>query len=312
MIVQINNNTVKLPDFIIAGAAKAGSTTLTYFLKQHPLIEIPVKEPGFFAFYDVSEHLIDSDTRKKQIVQLDKYLELYKDIQENKIIGDASVVYLNYAERSIKNIKKIYGDRVGDLKIILILRHPVDRAFSNYMMLVRNGIEKLEFSEAIKPEIVQQRISRRIGYDYLGNSMYADKLESIINEFPKTKILFSEDLKNPELVLNAILNFLDADDQHNINTNLHLNPSGVPKNQKMINVLRGDSLAKRILKKIIPDNKQHLLINLKSKMYGKMVDKQEIDPELRKQLTDYFYKDIQKTQLLTGRDLSHWTNLNKT
>ena len=141
----------KLPNFLIVGAAKSGTSSLHQYLLQHPDIFMPtfneeglsLKEPQF---------LIKSKVEKRLhfgIWEWKEYLSIFEDVEEQKVIGEASVFYLYYYEEAIKNIKSRLGN---DVKIIILLRNPVDRAFSAFLHVSKSVKESLSFEDALAQE----------------------------------------------------------------------------------------------------------------------------------------------------------------
>lgn len=306
MKLFLNGKSLNAPDFLIVGAAKSGTTSLAFFLKQHPQVAMPRKEPGFFSFYNRPEEEIPAGIRDRQIYKLDDYINLYKTVSATKKICDSSVAYLTHYKHTIENIKSLYGNRSNDIKFVIILRQPIERAFSHYLMFVKNQLEDLPFEEAIKPENVALRIHEQSGYDYLGNSMYYERVKAFVENFPQVKIYLTEDLKKSNL-LEDFLDYLELEKGHKINTQVKLNPSGIPKNGSMIKALHGRNKVKQAMKRLLPDKLQYYLIASKSALMERSIERVELDKDLKVQLTQkHFLQDIEQLQNLLQRDLSHW------
>lgn len=309
MILQADKKRVHFPDILIFGAAKSGTTSLAFFLKQHPDVVMPVKEPGFFAYHGRPESEIPTGIRDYQITDFEQYTSMYSKAGEGKMICDASVAQFSNHAHTLKNIKDIYGDRNSELKTMVILRHPVDRAFSHYLMFLKNGLEHLPFEEAIRPEIVESRISEQLGFDYLGGSMYAERLAAFKSVFPDMKVYFTEELKDTRGVLNDFLEYCGLRTDVKIDTSVKLNPSGIPKKKGLIKLLHRRSALKTLMKKYLPDRLQFKLIAAKSGLLEKSIERVSIDPALKAELTEKFFaEDIRKVEALTGKSLSHWYN----
>ena len=149
-----------LPNFILVGAIKSGTTSLYHYLNEHPQIYMPrIKEPRFFT----SSALLKKEKFNNKFLKrfapapinnLDDYKSLYSNVKNEIAVGEASPQYLFTYETTIPLIKKY----LGDIKIILILRNPVDRAYSAYKHTRRNDPnapylhEKLSFIDALKDE----------------------------------------------------------------------------------------------------------------------------------------------------------------
>ena len=129
------------PNFFIVGVAKAGTTSLSEWLKQHPQIYIPaLKEPRYFAS-DLVDPIVRNVVRTKE-----DYLALFVKARNHKARGEASTSYFTHWQQVPERIKRT----IPDARIIILLRDPVERAYSSYLMLVRQGYETLPFSEAVR------------------------------------------------------------------------------------------------------------------------------------------------------------------
>ncbi len=306
MQLHIDDQKVNFPDVLILGAAKSGTTSMAFYLKQHPDVYMPRKEPGFFAFHGLDRKSIPSGIRDRQIVEVDEYARMYQQVGYTQKICDASVAQFTMHKQTIANAEKYYGDRIGDVRAFIILRHPVDRAFSQYLMFLKNGLEDLSFEEAIKPENVAARIGRQLGFDYLGGSMYADRVRDLKAAFPRLTVYLTSDLHDDDF-LESFLNHCDLRTDVDIDTKTRLNPSGVPKNKGMIKALQQRSKFKEALKRVLPDKVQFRLTAMKSALIEKSVERAAIDPELKVSLTrEIFHEDISELERIIERDLSLW------
>ena len=139
-----------LPNFLVIGAAKSGTSSLYMYLKQHPEIYMsPIKEPHFFSFDDESKMTKGpGDPIHKAITNFDDYQAQFDGVTDEKAIGEASTSYL-YRPEAPGRIHAM----LPDAKLIVILRNPVDRAFSAYMHVVRDKREtSKDFAEALSKE----------------------------------------------------------------------------------------------------------------------------------------------------------------
>jgi len=314
MLIKLNGKQVKLPDFFMPGAGKSGTTSLARYLAQHPEIYIPaLKEPQFFAFWgvDFKNHYPKPFPYVKE---LDEYISLFKDANDDELIGEASTWYSIplTAQRSIDNIKKIYGKYTENLKFIFIIRNPIERIFSAYLMYYEMGIENLPFEEAISFQVCETRINNgyRLELNYINNMLIANVIEIYFKEFPREniKICLYEDLKEKPLwLLKDIFRFLDINDNY-IPPNLGVpyNPSGIPKSplHKLVyRLLISYNPLKPLAKKLLSEEVSYKIAH---KLRKNFYIKPEIPPGVRKKLLDIFREDILKLQDLIDRDLSHW------
>ena len=116
-----------LPNFLIIGSAKGGTSSLHYYLRQHPQIFMPdLKEPRFFALEGETLNFQNPDSaiNHDSVTNLREYKNLFANAINEIGIGEASPLYL-YSEKAVRRIKHY----VPDAKLIVILRNPVDRSF---------------------------------------------------------------------------------------------------------------------------------------------------------------------------------------
>ena len=137
-----------LPNFLVIGAAKSGTTSFFTYLGQHPDIFIsPVKDPNFFAFSGESPldyHISDIPWVLGSVRKIENYKALFSRATFHSAIGEASGTYL-FHPRAAERIYRF----IPDAKLIAILRNPVDRAYSAWLMHQRRGKEKRPFQEIL-------------------------------------------------------------------------------------------------------------------------------------------------------------------
>ncbi len=107
MLVNVKGKELNLPDILILGAAKSGTTSLAFFLKQHPDVYMPRKEPGFFAYHDREATEIPSGIRDRQIVDLKEYTDMYAGVGGSQKICDSSVAQFTNHKHTLRNIKAL-------------------------------------------------------------------------------------------------------------------------------------------------------------------------------------------------------------
>ncbi|MFX1500829.1 MAG: sulfotransferase domain-containing protein [Promethearchaeota archaeon] len=215
---KLSRNTRILPDFVIIGAMKCGTSSLINYLTQHPYIKIPLfqKEVHFFdRNFDKGINWYRSFFPSR----IYKYI-FTKIKKRNFLTGEKSPLYIFHPLVP----KRLYKT-LPNSKIILLLRNPVNRAYSHYNHSVRNGRDKLTFEEAIKLEperlkgeknkILKFKNYRSIkysSYSYLSRGHYLEQIKEWRRYFPKQQILIikSEDLfKTPQVVMNKVYDFLN-------------------------------------------------------------------------------------------------------
>ncbi len=158
------------PNFFVIGAARSGTTSLYHYLKQHPQIYIsPVKEPRFFAFKGVADNLDSyyepsgSDIVKESITSFEAYCALFQGVSCEKAIGEASPLYL-WSSKACENIHQT----IPDAKLIAILRDPVERAFSHFLLNKESNC----FAQAVQDELSHVRDGWFSGWRHIARGFY--------------------------------------------------------------------------------------------------------------------------------------------
>lgn len=301
---------MNLPNFLIIGAAKSGTTSLYSYLNQHPQIYFsPFKEPRFFALegltidYQGPAQVIN----EKAINTIDEYQKLFSEVEDQIAVGEASTLYL-YSKDAPQKIKQY----IPDVKLIAILRNPIDRAYSSYSHLVRDGFETLSFKQALEEE--KQRIDRNWPplWHYQQRGFYYQQLARYYDIFPSEQIrvyLYDDFIRNAKKVTVDIFNFLGVDADFTANTSQKMNVSGVPKNKAFHKIITQDNPLKSLVKQLLP---QDLRKQLYKKIKSSNLEKQSaMSSEVRRQLADTYQEDINKLEKLLDRDLSSWLNYAK-
>jgi hypothetical protein len=292
-----------LPNFLIIGASKCGTTALYYYLKQHPEISFPsLKEPKYFSSINEKfphNGVGDSSVDKYAIKTLDQYKNLFSKI-ENKRVGEASPDTIYFHAKTAPHVKEI----LGDIPVIIILREPVKRAFSAFMYLKRDSREPLSFIDGLIAEEERLINNWDFVWGYKKCGLYYEQVKTFIDNFSNVKIVLQEELKtNTPEVLKNLYSFLDVDTTFKADFSINHNESGVPNNfiSKFLlsrkNIL---SIAIReTIKIIIPRN---LLEKIASKSLKRVV----ILEKYEKYLKPFFRDDVLQLEKLINKDLSKW------
>ncbi|GAA4891357.1 sulfotransferase [Flaviramulus aquimarinus] len=293
-----------LPDFLIVGAAKCGTTSLGDYLNTHKDMFIcNPKEPKFLTYSflkDCYRGKGDDFTKKKAVKSLEEYKSLFKKAKPNQLKGESSVDLLYYHDKSIPLIKEI----IGDPKIIIMLRNPSKRAFSAYSHLVRDGREDKSYIEALKLEDERRKLDYEFIWSYKNAGYYSDSTKAFLDNFTNVKvIIFEEFVKNQENVVKEVLKFLGTDNQPSNFTELHRNISGKSKSQLLNRILLKDSFVKTIFKKILPNNTRSKIKFLIQKTNTKPIIIEDYE---RDYLKGVFNDDINELQNILDTDLSIW------
>jgi len=307
VVNNYNGISARIPDFMIVGAARSGTTSIYLYLKQHPQIFMPRrKEPFYFSLADRPPNSSDPVFNNNKVWRYSDYVQLFEPASDTQLIGEASTSYLYTYRPTIEHIKKVYGEKYTLLKIIIILRNPVDRAFSNYLLLRRNNREELPFQKALDKSVIEKRKEIRWGYDYIGFGMYYKQVKAYLKEFPHIKILLFEDLQTDKNFLNGLFEFLGVRRDIPVDLRINANKSGIPKNRFLNTILLNSKFFKNIMQHFASEKNKIRLIKFREQLMSMNLKKVTIDGVLKEQLATVFREDILKLQDLINRDLTSW------
>ncbi len=255
-----------------------------------------VKEPNYFAYDDLQNNNLyyqdDSVGNQKE------YLSLFsatgkKDV---KRIGEASVCYLFYGNSA----KRIHTFN-PEARIIVMLRNPLDRAWSHYLMDYKLNYVKDNFDDITLRKINGHRNNQHY-QQYIQLSLYANQIQNYLNIFPKEQIFFGiyDDLKaNPQHVFDNICRFLSIDIMQ-LPSRTAYNSAEVPRNGFIKSIYATDSI-RRGLKKLLGGEASR-------KVKSVLFKKPEMQPaeQTKKLLQPLFAEDLFRTEQLTGLNLKAW------
>jgi hypothetical protein len=309
-----------LPNFFIVGAPKSGTTSLYHYLDQHPRVFMsPVKEPCYFA----SEMRLENFAREYRssdaldpaalktylrgprtgkrfgglISTWEDYLGLFEDATDELAIGEASVCYL-WSPTAARNI----ATQIPEARIVAVLRHPAERAWSQYLHGVANGYVRKSFREQIDACIHSPKREFSPIYPFLEFGMYYEQIKAYFELFPRERIriyLYQEGLAAIVADLFRLLNVDPA-----FETDLsrkHLESSAAERATPLYATLRKHHLL-RIFRKIVPGSIRPLVHKLAFRKLAVTTMTQED----RRFLCDYYRDDVMRLALLLDRDLHSW------
>lgn len=288
---------MNLPNLLIVGAAKSGTTSLHNYLKQHPDIFMSNhKEPHFLINNEIGVNRIP-----KGINNLQDYSNLFSNGASQKYRGESSAMYLQFPEIAIKNIDRYLDE---DVKIIIMLRNPIERAFSGYQHVKRYNLdEDLDFEDAL--EISEQRyftnnnITPASRYIHIG--MYNEFVRKFKTKF-KTNvhiIIYKDFINNTNQELSRLFIFLGIKD-----VQIDFNKQYMVGGWKWKNDLFRKIFMKRhFLKKFIPF-KRLIRAAFKSLATDSV---EKIDDTIREKLIGIYKDDIKNLSTFLNVDLNFWT-----
>ena len=300
-----------LPNFLVIGAAKSGTSSLFNYLRQHPQIYMsPVKEPKYFAFNegeklcfngpgDMAEHL-------EVTTDLESYCQLFAGVTNEIAIGECSPSYL-YCQGTAERIKNL----LPNVKIIAILRHPVERAYSNFLHLLSAGREPLNsFEQGLEAEPERIKANWEYYWHIKNRGFYYTQLKRYFDLFEKKQIqvyLYEYYQSQPTMFLKDIFTFLDIDSNFVPNISERFNVTKPPKSLAFHNLTTRQNPARSLVKTLIPTNWQNQIEQALNKLNQSNI-KPEIDSLVKNKLILEYREDIIKLQDLIQQDLSYWLN----
>lgn len=309
------------PDFFIVGAGKAGTTSLHHYLSQHPQIYMsPVKEPCYFAeevrpanlSASIQRHvrqqskslstLLDDGRPVNSMGWLacdwDEYLRLFRNARTERAVGESSAVYLwsPTAAKSIRAYRK-------DARIVMILRDPAERAFSQYLHQVSVGLTQASFPEHLQTCLAPGRRELGIHHPFLEIGLYTQQVRRYLDCFPRGQIRiywYEEAWQQPDRLLADVCTFLGVDAAMKPDTSRRMLARRAPRSKAIHYLLKRTGLWQG-LRAFAPNNLQPALRRLAFRSSAIAMA-----PSERRLLVGYYTDDIRSLSALLDRDLSPW------
>ena len=310
-----------IPNFFIAGAPKAGTTSLYHYLAQHPDIFMsPVKEPTFFALEMRPENFVpelqdrirsqetalraniagpDSGNATQGLVtRWEDYLRLFANAGSARAIGEGSVCYL-WSRTAAREILAANPSA----KFILILRHPAERAFSQYLHYLSDGHAAHSFSAHIQACL---KADGRLGpfYPFLEFGLYAEQLERLLSQVPRSQVhvrLYEDTVRTPSIFLREVFDFLNVAADFVPDTRRRYLEMEIPRALGATQVLQRTG-AWQAFRKAIPVTWKPKIKKLIYRRRGSLA----MNAEDRALLVSYYRNDVKRLEHLLERDLSGW------
>jgi hypothetical protein len=286
-----------MPNFIMIGVAKAGTTSFFHYLDEHPQIYMaPIKATNYFGYEDARDWKWDDEgdapmIRNFPVRTLEEYEASFAGATNELAIGEASPQYF----RCPTAAQRIH-DTLPNVKLILSLRNPAERAFSGFMMRTRRG-------EAVKG--YQEELT--IESSHVKEGFYYQRLKRYLDLFPREQIkiyLFDDLKKDAAGIIRDVYGFLGVDTSFTPDTSVQHNPGAVPKIRWLNQIFFNPRLI-GITKSIVPEG---LHERLKQVQQMNLTKTPKMPSEVRADLLRLYRDDILRLQSLLDRDLSVWLN----
>tara|TARA_A100001388_G_scaffold84734_1_gene61104 strand:+ start:423 stop:1313 length:891 start_codon:yes stop_codon:yes gene_type:complete len=284
------------------GCPKSGTTTLFKILCQHSQIHTPkFKEPFFFNNSNYQNGI-------------DWYANTYyDDIKNEKWILDFTPSYL-YSDKALFRINEYSKGK--DLKFIVMLRNPVERAYSHYLHTLRDGLEDLDFNDAIQAESerllnYENNLLSQLKYSYIYQSLYHKHLSKYFESFGRNNFFVinydSQFLDKSEfkLMISDLQNFLEIKIE-NLNIEIKENFASESRSKILQTLVNSNGLHKRLARLLFKSKiNRQILINKFRKLNEKKMVKKDLEAEFKKNLYDkYFHTDVLKLESLLEKKLN--------
>jgi hypothetical protein len=300
------------PNFFIVGAPKSGTTSLYHYLDQHPQVFMStVKEPCYFAS-EIRPENFSPEYRKivaspgdpkaeKRFSGLtatwQDYLALFDGATDEVAIGEASVCYL-WSATAARNIFA----RIPDARIIAVLRHPAERAWSQYLQGLANGYVRRPFREQIDACIASREAQFSPTRPFLEFGMYCDQIKTYLDLFPRqnVRIYFYEDGLEP--IVTDIFRFLQVDPAFSADlSRRHLEAATSETGTALFRMLRKYDLWQP-LRSLAPTSLRPLFRKMAFRKRAVI----SMNREDRRFLCEHYKEDVRRLALLLNRDLASW------
>jgi len=289
---------LKLPNFLILGATKSGTTSLHHYLKQHPDVFLPEeKEIQFF---------IDDQLYEKGMEFYQK--QYFSGTSDYGAVGEATPLYFHRPELVIPRLKESFP--ADSLKFVLLLRDPVKRAWSHYLHMVRLGAETLDFERALLMEEKRLHADPASWYSYFSDGLYGKLLEQWFDAFSAESflILTQDDfVRDVHLSLKKIFSFLGVDDSVCIQDLSIKNEAGQARSKKLMSLLMGRFPGANLIKAVVPvPFRRRLGMKLRHLNIVPSDQTSPMDADMETELRKRYVADICKLEGLLNFPLEEW------
>jgi hypothetical protein len=301
-----------LPDFLVAGAPKAGTTALHTALARHPQIFMSrVKEPKFFLTDNTRPPRLggpgDAQTLAKYVWRLADYQALFAGAPAGALRGESTTLYLHDRQAHLR-IRRL----LPDVKLIVVLRDPVDRAHSNWAHLWSAGLEpEADFVTACGLERQRAAAGWLPFWRYLEIGLYGRQLQHLYSVFPADQVLWLRyrDLREAPLAtmdqicafLGVATGLLSEVPAENVTTHVSTSPA----NRALAQILRAGAAVGQVFPERLRRNASAPLLQV---LQREQRAREPLHPEQRAALIGHFAEDVALLEQVTGESFPQWTD----
>lgn len=296
-----------LPNFLVIGAGRSGTTSLHHYLQPHPEIFIPaVKAPSHFYCRDRAQErdpAIRIVTRNYFVPDPDAYRALFDGARDERAIGEVSPAYLAAMHPAAR-----IAAELPDVRLIAILRNPVDRVFARFVARSRDGLERRTFRDVVDDERRLPLVRDDAAGTYLAAGCVSRFLKAFLDRVPRERIrlyLFEDLQRDPRGLLRDLFTFLEVDPTFLPDLEQRHNSSGGVIAHPVLRVAwTRTALLRARVRRHVPRGIRDSAFNLMTRHLSAV----PLDPDMRRELTDLYRDEIEVLGSLAGRNLAHWTS----
>lgn len=294
-----------LPNFVVIGAGRCGTTSLHRLLGQHPdVFMCPVKSPNHFA-----AHLDQPPWETPTAVAMAghwirdpaEYEALFDGVAGERGVGEVSPVYLQ-----ARDVARALHDRCPDAQLVAILRDPAERAHAHFVGRRRDGIEPTPtFAEKVERELSAPLPDEVAFGHYVGCGRYHHFLTPYVELFGRDRLhvaLHDDLLADQDAVLRDVFGFLDVDPAFSPAPVERMNRSGEIRNPALRRVWTGSVRVRTALRPYLPARLRRAV----GRPFLAELDKPPLEPALRSRIVEALDDDLAALEHLLDRDLSAW------
>jgi len=287
-------------NLIIGGASKAGSTAIYDILRQNNAFFLPQRKELHYFSRSFLEKTVTGPGDKAVFDEIPSsfidYLSYYDKKKPSQVAVDVSPSYLFHHDSA-----ELIARTLPDVKVIFLLRRPEDKVFSQYMHLLGEGREKLNFEEGLKQELNRKALGFADMWLYRESGYYADAIANFQDTLGPDKVkvfLFDDFIRDPDVVLREICKFVGLKDSQVFDTNLKSNVSGSPRSLLLAQMMSPNRFTNFLRRRLPPGIGAWVRRRLRILNTG---TKPKLSCDTRTELGTYYNDDIIRLEKLIGR-----------
>lgn len=290
----------RLPNFLVIGGMRCGSTSIYSYLREHPDVSMSrEKETDYFSLGDLAEEDLAASVHPHRARTREQYLGMFATAGDATAVGEVSPTYLFYP-RAAPRIR----EAIPEAKIVCILRNPVDRAYSHFGFFRKMNVEPIDDFESAVDAEAQRPISEfGIQFAYTQASLYAEALRRYTTRFPASNIhieLFDDFAADPVATMSRIYAFIGVRPDFVPDVHVKHNRSGRLESAALREMFTRPRRLRRLLQRNLPPRWTTRIGDLV------MRPPSPLPRDLRARLGARFEEDLRSLEGLIDRDLSAW------